>query len=95
MDKGEAASIADLQLAQLRAETYSNLVDRLLGQVEVVEVTAESGVTYQLEVQGFWDSGEPGDLRVMIAVDNGGLRAFVSPVCRDFIVSSDGSFVGE
>jgi len=46
-------------------------------------------------VQAFWDSPrQPGNLRVIVAIDDGGWRAF-RPLSADFIVASDGSFVGE
>lgn len=57
-------------------------------------VVAESGVQYQVDVQAFWDSRQPGNLRVIVAIDDGGWRAF-KPISTDFIVASDGSFVGE
>lgn len=58
-------------------------------------VVAESGVQVQVEVQAFWDTPrQPGNLRVIIAIDDGGWRSF-RPLSTDFIIASDGSFVGE
>jgi hypothetical protein len=87
-------AVANHALAALRAEGYEALLTRFLNSSELTEVTGASGRTYQVEVQGFWDSGEPGDLRVRAAVDDGGIRAF-SPRVRDFIIAPDGKFVGE
>jgi len=81
-------------LQNLRDMPYVVLVDRYLDQTEHHEVVADSGTRYQVEVQGFWDGGKPGDLRVIAAVYDGGWRAFV-PLSRDFIMVEDGSFVGE
>ncbi|MGA3218599.1 MAG: hypothetical protein ABSE77_05910 [Acidimicrobiales bacterium] len=44
-------------------------------------------------MEGFWDSGRPGDLRVMVAMDDGGFSAF-RPLTVGFIVRPDGTFVG-
>lgn len=79
----------------LRREPYGKLVARYLRESDEYTVVAESGVQYQVEVQAFWDRPrQPGDLRVIIAIDDGGWRAF-RPLSTDFIVASDGSFVGE
>ncbi|MEA3510923.1 MAG: hypothetical protein U9R51_05755 [Actinomycetota bacterium] len=45
-------------------------------------------------MQAFWDSRQPGDLRVIVAIDDGGWRA-LSPLSADFIIAADGHFVGE
>lgn len=94
MDTSEAVRLAEDVAARLRTEPYGTLVDRLLGKPEVTEVVGPSGTPYQVEIEAFWDSGKPGDLRVMVAVDDGGFRAFV-PLTTDFIMSPDGSFIGE
>ena len=95
VDNEEAKRVLDGVSAELRSEPYSELVARFLHEQDVREVAAESGVQYQVEVQAFWDSPhQPGNLRVLIAVDDGGWRAF-SPLSTDFIVAPDGSFVGE
>jgi hypothetical protein len=94
VDNPEAATVAEAAVDRLRAVRYDDLVARLLDQVETDEVVGESGALYQVEMQALWDSGKPGDLRVMVAVDDGRWSAF-RPVSRDFIVASDGSFVGE
>jgi hypothetical protein len=67
----------------------------LLDEVEIETVDGLSGVTYQVEIHGMWDSGRPPDLLVIVGVDDGGWRSSFSPVHRSFIISSDGSFIGE
>ena len=96
MDKAEACAVGESVLADLRRESYDTLVQRLLDKVETHELLGESGVSYQIEVQAFWDSGKrnPGNLRVLVNIDDGGWRAF-KPLCTDFIIAPDGSFVGE
>ena len=95
MDRAEAATIADSVIARLRSLPYETLVERLLDEIETEEILAESGVTYQVEIHAMWDPWRPGDLRVLVGVDDGSFRGSFSPVARDFLVSNDGSFVGE
>lgn len=94
VNKPEARQLAANIIESLRAETYEALVDRYLNKEELIEVVGKSGTPYSLEVQAFWDSGDPGNLRVMVAIDDGGWRAF-SPLTDDFIMAPDSSFVGE
>ena len=86
MDRKEAGSIADAIVAELRSVPSDVLTKRLLGQVETREVTGSSGVTYQVEIQGLWDTGKPGPLRVIVGVDDGTFRGAFRPVDRDFLV---------
>ena len=95
MDRGEAGRIGDEILSQLRTVPYAELVDRLLGEIEVREVTGPSGVDYQAEIQAFWDSGRGGNLRVFVGVDDGTLRGAFKPELRSFILAPDGTFIGE
>ena len=93
--QSEAAVIAESIITRLRSLPYETLVDRLLNDVETEEVSAESGVQHQVEIQAMWDSGRPGDLRVLVGVDDGSLRGSFSPVDRALVIANDGSFVGE
>lgn len=94
MDREEAATLAEAVITGLRSESYDALVTRLLGEVETETMSGPSGSEYQVEVQALWDAREPGDLRVLVSVDDGAWSAF-RPLTRDFLVASDGSFVGE
>jgi hypothetical protein len=94
MRKPEAKAAAEARLRELRALPYGDLSERFAGRTEANDVLAPSGVRYQLEVQGVWDDREGGNLRVIVSVDDGGLRAF-APLSADFIISPGGSFVGE
>jgi hypothetical protein len=95
MDRDEAAVVAESVISRLRSMSYRALVDQFLDEVEVEEIVGPSGVTYQVEIQGRWDSGKPPDLRMLVGVDDGGWRSSFSPVDRSFIMADDGSFVGE
>ena len=66
-----------------------------MGKVETKEIVGEDGITYQLGMQALWDGKKGGDVRVMVAADDGrGWRAFM-PLVGDFIVRPDGTFVEE
>ena len=90
MKNSEARAVLAAQLKVRRELSYGDLAKRI-GEVENFEVTAASGVKYQIEIQYFWDAQPRGDIRVLGSVDDSGWRAFV-PLCEDFIRSSkDGS----
>jgi hypothetical protein len=85
VDREEAGAIADAIVAELRSVPYGTLTERLLGEVETREVTGPSGVAYQAEIHGLWDTGQPGPLRVIVGVDDGTFRGAFRPVARDFL----------
>lgn len=93
MNEQIAQCLITAELQRLRALSYPELVQRI-GKPETAQITGEDGRPYQLESQAFWDRGNGGDVRVMVAADDGGWRAY-KPLCGDFIMRPDGSFVGE
>ena len=82
------------ELAKYRAKTYGQLLEELLGKAQTYEVTAQSGVTYQVEIHASWDDKPNAILRVSGAIDDRGIRAYV-PLTEDFLVSPSGEFVDE
>ena len=93
MDKAEAQSLLSQELTRYRGLPYAELFS-LIDHSETVERTAPSGVNYQIEMQVFVDEVSLQTLLVMGSIDDGGWRAF-SPLSDSFILSPDGSFVGE
>ena len=93
MNKAAARALINQELDKLRRLPYKELLG-LRDRPVSSWLTGEDGKQYQMEVQAFWDGKRDGDLRVMVSIDDGGLRAFF-PLSGDFIVSPDGSFVGE
>lgn len=93
MDKAEARSLLSQELSRYRRLPYAELFS-LIDHSETLERAAPSGVVYQIEMQVFVDDVSRQTLRVVGAIDDGGWRAF-SPLCDDFILAPDGSFVGE
>ncbi len=69
-------------------------LQQFLGNPVSIDVLGTSGQRYGIETEAFWDDKRGGDLRVIVAIDDGGWRAFV-PLTDDFIKTSDDQFVGE
>lgn len=93
MDKKEIKEILSVQLNKLRSFSYAELSARI-DKIDAFEVIGKSGTRYQLEVQYFWDHKPNDSVRVVVNVDDGGIRAFV-PVTDSFIISAEGRFIGE
>ncbi len=93
MDQHEAQRLLRRQLDERRALPYSELVARIDTE-ERAAVVGPSGVEYQFAVQYFWDDPARRNVRVMGAIDDGGLRAFF-PITDSFIMAPSGTFVGE
>jgi hypothetical protein len=95
MDEVEARGLLDGVMAELRTESYPALVAQYVAETGVRDLIGESGAEYCVEIQGVWDRGKPGDLRILVGIDDGHLRAALSPLTDDFVMAPDGSFVGE
>lgn len=93
MNETEAKSILERELSRYRGLSYSELLS-LADQDETFERDSPSGVTYQVEVQVFFDDRAKRNLLVMGSIDDGGWRAF-APLSDSFIMAPDGTFVGE
>ncbi|HKU24023.1 MAG TPA: hypothetical protein VJQ54_01060 [Candidatus Sulfotelmatobacter sp.] len=91
MNEPVAYALINAELARLQKLCYAD-VTALIGKVETKEVVGEDGKSYQLEIQACWDSRKGGDLRVIVAADDGGWRAF-KPLTNGFIMRPDGSLV--
>ena len=87
MDREEALSLLDAHLDQYRKLPYAELAAKI-GHEEFPEVVGPSGTEYQIEIQVCWDDKPGGDVRVLGAIDDGGLRAFM-PLCSGLIVRTD------
>jgi hypothetical protein len=94
VNKDEALEIARVRARELRKLPWAELRDRYLDRPEHAEVVGATGAAYQVEIFAVWDHAKGGDLRLFVAVDDYGWRAF-SPLSECFIVAPDGSFVGE
>lgn len=92
MNKQEALSVAEEVLSELRRLPYDRLTE--LSEAQVQQRTGSSGQVYQVEISSFIDDRRRNTLRVVVAVDDTGWSAYL-PITRDFILSPDGTFVGE
>ena len=95
MDVTEASELLAGVVTRLRAESYPALVAKCIGVSNVFDVTGASGAEYCIEIQGVWDIGQPGDLRIMVGIDDGHFRTAFRPLTDDFVMAPDGSLVGE
>ena len=93
MNKKEAHAILADHLGEYRRQSHTDL-QRLLSTQDVLDVRADSGITYQLEFYALWDDKTRGHLRVCGCIDDGGIRAYF-PLTDDFIIAPDGTFIGE
>ncbi len=93
MDEKEAQKLLQQELSRLRSKSYAELTQQV-GDVIAYEAEASSGVRYQLEIQFIWDDQTHGNIRVMGAIDDGGIRAFM-PLTLSFIMSPAGKFIDE
>lgn len=79
------------ELQAFAARPYDELI-RLIGETEVRSMQSASGVSYQIELEVFWDAEPDKDLRIMGSIDDGGWRAFV-PLTESLIMRPDGMLV--
>ena len=93
MNREIAVGLIEDELRKLRKLPYQEFL-KDLNKAATSTVQGSDGKTYQLERQAFWDGKKGGNIRVMVCVDDGGFSAF-KPFSRAFIISPDGSFIGE
>jgi hypothetical protein len=93
MSREIARAIIEDRLKELRKFSYGELV-KLVGQIPCDRVNGPDGEEYQVEIETRWDSKASGNIRVIVTVDGPGASAF-RPLTEAFIMSADGSFVGE
>ena len=93
MNREQAHAVARSALAGYRAEPYHALL-RLIDEPDVMERKAPDGTEYTVEVSAIWETEPQGRLLVLAAVSYS-LWTDFAPVCDDFIIAPDGSFVGE
>lgn len=79
-----------------RRKSFADLAERIeAGGLEVGQHVTPSGRAYNVEVQVLWDHIPGGPIRVIVAVDDGRIWRAFKPKSEDFILSPDGTFVGE
>jgi hypothetical protein len=91
MHNAEAKSLLANDLHTLAGRSFSDLV-AMIGDDQVKSVSGESGVNYQIELSVYWDSAPRENLRIMGAIDDGGLRALL-PLTDFLIMKPDGTLI--
>jgi hypothetical protein len=94
MNRTEAAEVLAAYVAECRSMSY-NALQMHLKKPKWTKVTAASGVEYALQLNVHWDNQKGGNLRVIIAINDSGIRSFMRPMSDDFILSPEGEFIGE
>ena len=91
MNKAEAQDILAQELNRLQAQRFKDLQE-LINSPRVIELTGASGVSYQIEIQAFWDNPREilDDLRIVASVDDGRVLSALFPLSEDFIIGADG-----
>ena len=90
MTKQILRDILRAEIEKLKRVSYKNLPN-LTREVEVREY-GEGASFYEIEVQAFYDDAETGTLRIIVAVDDGGLSAFM-PLTDDFLITPSGELL--
>jgi hypothetical protein len=93
MSRDIAQAIAADRLKELRKIPYAKL-EKLVGHVSGSSTNGPDGEEYQVETEILWDGRKGGNIRVIVAVDGGGVSGF-KPLTEDFIISAEGAFIGE
>lgn len=93
MSREIARAIVEDRLKELGKRSYGELAD-CVGRVCCDRVNGPDGEEYQVEIETRWDSKAGGNVRVIVAADGPGTSAF-RPLTETFIMSADGSFIGE
>ena len=86
MKKDQLQSLLDTEIYELSRRPYTRLVDELS---DVVSYERGSGSDYhQFEVQMIEHELEY--VHVVVSIDDGSFKKFISPISRSFIVHRDG-----
>ena len=88
MDRQIATQLLEEELARARQLGYRALAAQVEAGSITKDVVGPDGKDYQIEVSAFWDDKENGPIRLIVAIDDGGWRAF-KPLTVDDIVGPE------
>jgi hypothetical protein len=92
MNKREAKEIISNQLDAYRKRPYSELVEMIDTDPIAYKVNGPSGTSYQIEIAASWDDKPNGNIRVIGAIADHGLKAFAPMLFDEFIKSPKDEF---
>jgi len=93
MNKIRAKQLLLERLEKVKLRTYARLMDLVLeGNSEHFELKDRETI-FEVEIQFFWDSGKPGNIRVAGAINEVGGWSAYRPLTKDFIIRPDGSSI--
>ena len=96
MNQEEANAILASQVRVLQKGSYAEFRSWVMEKrIETPLVKGASGTEYQVEIEARWDSEPGGGIRVRISVDDGGLVSSLVPLSEAFLISPDGSLLGQ
>lgn len=84
--KEEAYALLADSLAPFQERSHAELAAMIDAEPVTFEREGATGRKYQIEIQVFWDDQPGGDVRILGAIDEGGLRAFF-PLTDTFLRS--------
>jgi hypothetical protein len=93
MDKNEAKAILSEYIKRYRSKTYQDLL-QLMAKDEIHGIQTGSGKLYYLEFQSFYDDSTKQNIIVIGSIGDKGIRSNF-PICDDFIISPEGTFIAE
>jgi hypothetical protein len=89
MDRREAQLILEQVMSQRKQQAYPQWAQIVGQSPEILDVVGPSGREYCLEIEPIWDAAPGATIRVLFAIHDGGLRAFL-PITSDFLIDPDG-----
>jgi hypothetical protein len=93
MNKERASKVLLEQLEKFKTLSYAQLKERVLRGESGSYDLSDGDTKFEIEINYFWDSGKPGNIRVAGAINVArGWSAF-RPHCEAFIVRPDGSLI--
>ena len=93
MNEEIAYALLNAEIQRLGQLTYFELVQRMGTQTD--RLLGEDGKIYQVESEVCWDSTKNQDIRVIVAVDDGGRRSALKPLIAGFIIQREGAVLRE
>ena len=91
MNREQARELAEAEIAPYREWSYERLL-ALRDQTKTYQIAGDDGALYRIEIQAFWDTGSPGNLRVWLNLDEGS-ESDSLPVSADFVMTPAGDLV--